>query len=200
VKYLDIFFSEKYNDNINSRKQGDIMALSESKYTIEDIYALSDGQRAELIDGQMYMSAAPSSNHQRISQFLSKTIGNYIDDKGGEVFSAPFGVFLNAKTYIEPDISVICDKDKIIEKGCMGAPDWTIEIVSKGNPAYDYMTKQYLYCQAKVREYWIVDKDKNRIMVYNFENETMAEYTFQDKVKAGIYEDFEIDFSKLNII
>lgn len=172
-------------------------------YTIDDIYALPEGERAELIDGQIYMMAPPRTIHQRLVHFFDWTIGNYISNKNGdcEVFPAPFAVFLNAddKTYVEPDISVICDKDKIDEEGCKGAPDWIIEIVSPSNPEHDYMHKLKLYMSAGVREYWIVDPDKKRIIVYGFGQDRMEIYTFKDTIKVGVYEDFEIDFSKLNI-
>lgn len=172
-------------------------------YTVEDIYALPEGERAELIDGQMYMMAAPGRMHQRLVHLLDKTIGNYIDSKNGncEVYPAPFAVFLNAddKNYVEPDISVICDKNKLDEKGCNGAPDWIIEIVSPGSRQMDYMIKIFKYRSAGVREYWIADHDKNRITVYDFMKDTMEEYTFSEKVRAGIYEDLVIDFSQLNM-
>ena len=173
------------------------------EYTIDDIYALPDGQRAELIDGQMYMMAPPNRRHQRILLSLSRKIADYIDKKGGscEVDIAPFAVFLNAddKNYVEPDISVICDPDKLTDKGCTGAPDWIIEIVSPGSRRTDYYTKLFKYHTVRVKEYWIVDPEKNRILVYNFASEDTGDYTFSDAVKAGIYEDLEIDFSSIDI-
>ena len=105
--------------------------LQERTYTIYDIYALPEGQRAELIDGQMYMMAPPNTRHQSLVSEFTITIGNYIRAKGGscKVFPAPFAVFLNKddRNYVEPDISVICDKEKLDEKGYNGAPDWIIE-------------------------------------------------------------------------
>ena len=177
--------------------------LQNKEYTIDDIYALPDGQRAELIDGQMYMMAPPSRRHQQILLSLGRKIADYIDRKGGscEVDIAPFAVFLNAddKNYVEPDISVICDADKLTDKGCTGAPDWIIEIVSPGSRRMDYYTKLFKYQTAGVREYWIVDPEKNRIIVYLFESDDTQEYTFLDSVKAGIYEDLTIDFRSINI-
>lgn len=173
------------------------------EYTIADIYALSDGQRAELIDGQMYMMTPPSRRHQRITLELSTIINNYIKGNGGscEVDIAPFAVFLNAddKNYVEPDISVICDADKLTDKGCTGVPDWIIEIVSPSSRRMDYYTKLFKYRTAGVREYWIVDPEKNRIMVYSFESQDTAEYTFSETVKSGIYDDLVIDFSSIDI-
>ena len=180
------------------------MPLSKTydEYTIKDIYNLPDGQRAELIDGQIYYMAPPSRRHQRIILSLSRQIADYIDAKNGtcEVDIAPFAVFLNedAKTYVEPDISVICDSDKLTDQGCKGAPDWIIEIVSPGSRKMDYFTKLFKYRTAGVREYWIVDPIKNLILVYNFDISDSEQYTFSDTIKASIYDDLYIDFSKMN--
>ena len=179
------------------------MALPQEKtYTIEDIYNLPEGTRAELIDGQIYYMAPPSGTHQKISMFLSKIIANYIDKKGGncEVYAAPYAVFLNKDdvNYVEPDISVICDLSKLDDKGCHGAPDWIIEIVSPGNLEHDYLTKLNKYWLAGVREYWIVDPRRESITVYFFEGDVWAEhYRFSDAVPANIYDDLTIDFSQL---
>jgi len=170
--------------------------LQEKIYTIDDIYALPDGERAELIDGQIYYMAPPGRIHQKISWKLHQAIGNYIDSNRGtcEVYAAPFAVFLNEndKNYVEPDISVICDRNKLTDRGCNGAPDWIIEIVSTGSRRMDYYIKLFKYRTAGVREYWIVDPEKERVTVYNFEKETTDEYTFNTPVTVGIYEGFSI--------
>lgn len=172
-------------------------------YTIDDIYNLPDGQRAELIDGELYMLATPNRIHQRLVKDFTFLIEEYIRRKNGEceVYPAPFAVFLNANNeiYLEPDISVICDKDKLTDEGCKGTPDWIIEIVSPSSRSLDYNKKLLKYGTAGVREYWIVDPMKQRITVYNFQHDTVEEYSFSDKVKAGIYEDFEIDFAGISI-
>ena len=171
-------------------------------YTIEDIYNLPDGQRAELIDGELYMMATPSRIHQRLVKDFTYLIESYIRRKNGdcEVYPSPFAVFLNANNeiYLEPDISVICDKNKLTDEGCKGAPDWIIEVVSPSSRPMDYNKKLLKYGTAGVREYWIVDPMKQIIMVYNFEHDTFEQYSFSDKVKAGIYEDFEIDFAGIS--
>lgn len=171
-------------------------------YTIEDIYALPEGTRAELIDGQIYYMAPPTRRHQKLLFSLSRAIADYIDRKGGscEVDIAPFAVFLNEddRNYVEPDISVICDPNKLNDKGCTGAPDWIIEIVSPGSRRMDYFTKLFKYRTAGVREYWIVDPLKNFVIVYNFDTSDSEQYTFADTIKAGIYEDLHIDFSKMD--
>ena len=173
----------------------DVASTLES-YTIEDIYALPEGERAELIDGKIYYMAPPSTRHQRLVHFFDREIGNYIQSHEGEceVLPAPFAVFLNKdnKNYVEPDISIICDKDKITDKGCHGAPDWIIEIISPGNKEMDYFKKLFKYQAAGVREYWIVDSTKEIVMVYRFEKETMEEYSFGENIPVGIYDGFSI--------
>ena len=171
-------------------------------YTIEDIYSLPEGTRAELIDGRIYYMAPPNRRHQDLVGTLYRKIADYIDTKGGscKAYIAPFAVFLNEndKNYVEPDISVICDQNKLNDRGCAGAPDWIIEIVSPGSWRMDYFIKLFKYRTAGVREYWIVDPDKNRITVYNFESEDAGEYSFEDAVQAGIYQDLVIDFREIN--
>ncbi|ODM03958.1 Uma2 family endonuclease [Eisenbergiella tayi] len=172
-------------------------------YTVEDIYALPNGTRAELIDGQIYYMAPPSRKHQKILLSLSRVISDYIDKNNGacEVDIAPFSVFLNEndKNYVEPDISIICDQNKLNDKGCVGAPDWIIEIVSPSSKRMDYMIKLFKYRTAGVREYWIVDPDKDRITLYNFEKDDIAEFSFADDIPVSIYPNFSINLSKLNI-
>lgn len=176
---------------------------NEVMYTTDDIYALPEGERAELIDGRIYGMTPPSRTHQRILMELSTMINHYIKANHGacEVYSAPFAVFLNENNmnYVEPDLSVICDKRKLTEKGCKGAPDWIIEIVSPTSRQMDYYRKLFKYRAAGVREYWVIDSDRQIITVYDFEHDNMDEYSFSDKVKVRIYEDFEIDFTEIKI-
>ncbi len=168
----------------------------EDIYTIEDIYALPDGERAELIDGKLYNMAPPKTRHQRLLRDLAFQIEDYIRHNNGEceVFPAPFAVFINKdnKNYVEPDISVICDGNKISERGCEGAPDWIIEIVSPGSRQMDYYRKLFKYRTAGVRLYCVVDPGKELVTVYNFEKDTMEEYPFGEEVLVAIYEGFSI--------
>lgn len=170
--------------------------LREEIYTVDDIYSLPEGERAELIDGQIYFMAPPNTHHQRILNFLNTEINLFIRKNNGEceVFPAPFAVFLNdnERNYVEPDISVICDKNKISDKGCHGAPDWVIEIVSPSTKQMDYYKKLFKYRTAGVREYWVVDPERKLVTVYSFERDTMEEYPFGEEVPAGIYEGFSV--------
>lgn len=173
----------------------------EKTYTIDDIYALPEGTRAELIDGRIYYMAPPSRRHQEIVGELYTSINNYIKSRSDscKAYIAPFAVFLNEddRNYVEPDISVVCDRNKLNDRGCTGAPDWIIEVVSPGSRRIDYYTKLFKYRTSGVREYWLVDPDKNRVFVYSFETEDTAEYSLTDSVRAGIYDGLSINFADI---
>ena len=178
--------------------------IQEKIYTIDDIYSLPDGERAELIDGRIYNMAPPNRTHQDILSFLHPSIGNYITRNNGEckIYPAPFAVFLFAddSKYLEPDISVICNRTKLDDHGCNGAPDWIIEIVSPSSRIMDYYTKLSLYKESGVREYWIIDPMKQTILVYNMEQAAAPViYSFTDTIKANIYDNLEIDFKELEL-
>lgn len=166
-------------------------------YTIDDIYALPEGQRAELIDGQIYDMAPPSPMHQELVMELSATLRDYIKKNGGpcKVYPAPFAVFLNEddRNYVEPDISVICDSSKVDNRGYQGAPDFIIEIVSPSSQRMDYLTKLFKYRTAGVREYWIVNPLQRTVQVYSFEGtEDSTQYSFDDIITVTIYGDLKI--------
>ena len=171
-------------------------------YTIDDIYALPEGQRAELIDGQIYDMAPPSPMHQELVMELSATLRDYIKKNGGscKVYPAPFAVFLNEddRNYVEPDISVICDSSKVDNRGYQGAPDFIIEIVSPSSQRMDYLTKLFKYRTAGVREYWIVNPLQRTVQVYSFEGtEDSTQYSFDDEITVTIYSDLKICVANL---
>ena len=170
--------------------------------TLEQYEALPEDKRVEVFDGVVYDMASPSQIHQTILTELLVIIRNYIKSKGGNcsVFPAPFDVKLSDKplTIVQPDIMVICDKDKLDGKRCNGAPDFIIEIVSPGNPADDYIRKLYYYKNAGVREYWIVDPRRKTITVNYFEKNMLnIQYSFDSIIKVNIYEDLLINFSEI---
>lgn len=173
-----------------------------SKHTIADLYRdTTEAERVELIDGQYYHMPMVNTLHQQLMSEISSQICSYIHDRGlpDQIYYGRFGVFFDDYNMVEPDISVIQNKAKLSDRGCEGAPDWIIEIVSPGSRRMDYMIKLFKYRTAGVREYWIVDYAKDMVMVYNFEQNEMETYTMADKVPVGIYDNLVIDFAEMDI-
>ena len=169
---------------------------------LEQYEALPEDKRVEVFDGVVYDMARPSQIHQAVSMELSNIIFNYIKGKKGscQLFSAPFDVKLSDHplTIVQPDIMVICDKDKLDGKRCNGAPDFIIEIVSPSNLSDDYIRKLYYYKNYGVREYWIVDLRRRIVTVNYFEgNIVSVQYPFDAMIKVNIYDDLLINFSEI---
>jgi Uma2 family endonuclease len=150
----------------------------EDHYTYADMLEWDEGYRAEIIDGILYAADPPETYHQDISMQLSIQIGNFLKEtqgvsgKPGKVFAGPFGVRLFPKedlsdnTVLEPDITVVCDLSKLDKRGCNGAPDMIIEILSPSNTQHDMVYKFNKYLKAGVREYWTVDGDSKTVQVH----------------------------------
>lgn len=172
------------------------------RYTAEDYWNLPDGVRAELIDGYLYDMAPPNFAHQKLVMQLARIIGNYVAANQGEceVIPAPFAVNLDAsdENWVEPDISVICDRGKLSDRGCKGAPDFIIEVVSPTSRTRDYQTKMVMYANAGVREYWIVDPIKKATTVYYFQEDVAPiVFPFGQDISVGIYGDLHINIEAL---
>lgn len=185
-----------------ARNEGGTMPLpKDDLYSAQDYWSLPEGVRAELIDGELWDLASPSRVHQRIVFSLARGLANHIDSHGGtcEVYPAPFAVnlFADDTTFVEPDVSVICDQNKLSDRGCEGAPDFVAEVVSPSNPCMDYVSKLNLYQEAGVREYWICDPRERRVLAYVFGSESvMQTYAFSTPVPSAVFPGFEFDFSK----
>ena len=178
------------------------MSLSKPQCTAQDYWSLPEGVRAELIDGELWDLASPSRAHQEIVSALTTRLSNHIESHGGpcKVYPAPFAVnlFADDTTFVEPDVSVVCDHDKLSDRGCEGAPDLVVEVVSPSNPGMDYVSKLNLYQEAGVREYWICDPQQRRTLVYSFGTESlMSVYDFSQPVSSTVFEDFVVDFSQI---
>lgn len=178
------------------------MPLLKNHYTSEDYWNLPEGERAELIDGNFYDMAPPSRIHQEISGQIYKIITNYIDAHRGscKVYAAPFAVNLDAddKDWVEPDVSVICDLNKLTDRGCSGAPDLIFEIVSPSSRKMDYSIKNMIYSQAGVREYWIIDPAKGKVVVYYYDRDSdPCLYSFNSDIPVGIYPGLMIKINDL---
>ncbi len=184
----------------------------EKHYSYADLLSWGEDVRAEIIYGDLYMMSAPSSVHQTVSMEFSRQIANFLSDKPCRVFAAPFDVRLfereddtsnRVDTVVQPDISVICDKNKLDEKGCKGAPDFIIEILSPSNERRDIFIKLNLYNRAKVREYWIADP-KNALVTVYLPDETgrlvVSEvYNYKNNAPVTVLPGCEIDLSKVFI-
>lgn len=165
----------------------------------------ADNERWELIYGIAYdMSPAPSRKHQELSGILFDEFFNYLKDKECSIYAAPFDVRLfkssqdddSIDTVVQPDISVFCDQNKLDDRGAVGAPDLVIEILSPYTAAKDLREKFFLYESVEVREYWIVDPANETLTVHILDNKGKyprgTVYAGEDKVKVGIFEDFEM--------
>lgn len=170
----------------------------EERYTLADALNWDESERIELIYGVPYLMSPPVRVHQEILTALVLQIGTYLKGKKCRLYPAPFGVRLfeqdgdspnHVDTMVEPDISVVCDSDKLDEIGCKGAPDLIIEILSPSTQRHDRVTKFNLYQEAGVREYWIVDPMSRTVQVYVLENglfRVVESYSAEDEAEVRV--------------
>lgn len=151
-------------------------------YTYADYLTWHIEQALEVIKGRIFPMAGPSRTHQRISLYLSAMFYNQFKNHPCEAYAAPFDVRLYDRkksikadkdiyTVVQPDLCVVCDLEKLDERGCLGAPDLVVEILSPGNSSREMRTKKDLYAEAGVREYWIVDPVHETVTRYNVATE-----------------------------
>lgn len=170
---------------------------------LEDYMALPEGSRIELIDGRFYNMAAATFVHQRIALMICNEFENFVNENGGQCIPsiAPTDVQLDCddKTVVQPDVLIVCDRNKISKERVVGAPNLVVEVLSPSNWYMDLFIKLKKYKKAGVREYWIVFPNEKRTIVYKFdESDEPTEYTFEDKVPVGIWQDrCEVDFKKI---
>ena len=169
--------------------------------TLSDYLALPEGTRIEMIDGEFYDMAAPTTIHQRIASIIFNSIYNYIDSNKGKCipFIAPTDVQIDNddKTMVQPDVLVVCDKSKITKERVVGAPDFIVEVLSPSNFFMDMVVKLGKYKQAGVREYWIVIPEQESVLTYDFSKpDSWMRFSFDDKVPVNIWDGkCKIDFS-----
>ena len=190
----------------------DPLRKSDRPYTYRDYKSWPYDERWELIDGVAWnMSPAPNRLHQKISMQILIQIASFLEDKECEVYHAPFDVFLpdapdqaedDVATVVQPDISVICDREKLTDKGCTGAPDWLIEILSPYTAKKDIEIKFHLYERHGVREYWLVDPGNRYIHVYTLnEGRKYADepriYLPEDTVESAVLRGLAIDLNRI---
>ena len=176
----------------------------QGEYTLEDYLAFPDERRVELIDGVIYDMSAPTGYHQLIAGRLYTLLFNWISEKGGSCmpFVAPVDVQLDCddRTIVQPDVLILCDKSKYTPARIVGAPDFVAEVLSKSSKPKDIFIKLNKYRTAGVREYWIIDPEKKKVMLWEFEDEDdYAVYSFRDRIPVGIYGgELVIDFAVID--
>jgi Uma2 family endonuclease len=178
-------------------------------YTYADYLKWTFDEAVELIKGKIFrMSPAPSRYHQRVSNNLFLCIGVFLRKKKCQVYTAPFDVRMKRKgakddetfDVVQPDICVICDPSKLDAKGCNGAPDWVVEILSPGNSNKEKRFKFELYQEAGVKEYWIVEPEYKSLEVYVLQGDKfvgLAPYIDEDVVSPTIFPDLKIDLKEV---
>ena len=189
---------------VKDAEEWDYRLFYDGIYTADDLDRLrGDSVWGELIDGVMFNMTSPSSPHQMVQASLHYLLKDYVKKNGGSCIplTSPLDVYIekNDRTVLQPDILVLCDKDLIQEKGIWGAPDFVIEILSPSTRERDLVYKLPKYRGFGVREYWIVDLEKERVIVYDFTQKDIINiYTFEDKIPVGIWDgDLEIDFKTI---
>lgn len=172
------------------------------RYTIDDYYKLSGGIRAELINGRFYNMGSPSKVHQEIIGELYMQARKYINENKGKCqpILSPRDVqlFKNDSTIVIPDFMILCDASKDKSVRIIGAPDFVVEVISPATSRRDRGWKYNMYSKAGVREYWIVDSDKKKVIVYLFNggDEDIAVYSLTDPIPVSIYDGkLKIDLS-----
>ncbi len=187
------------------------MALpaEKARYTFADVLTWDENERAEIIDGEAVMMAPPSRIHQEILTEITRQLANFLEGKRCKVYPAPFAVRLFEKdgdspddvdTMVEPDISIVCDRDKLDKHGCKGAPDMVVEILSPSTQRHDRLVKLDLYQRAGVREYWIVNPEDQTVQVFTLSNGLLLPHEVYDRgsvAKVNVLDGCFIELSKV---
>ena len=190
----------------------EVLLDNNKRYTYADYLTWADDKRRELIDGFAHLMAGPMRIHARVSTKFGTWVGTFIDKKKGkcQVYHAPFDVRLplngsndNDRIYdvVQPDICVVCDLNKLDDRGCIGAPDLIVEVLSPSSLKYDWNYKFNLYEKAGVKEYWIVDPKAKMVSVFLLQSDGKYDdgtvYECFQKAPVFIFEGLEIDLNEL---
>ncbi|WP_051688488.1 Uma2 family endonuclease [Butyrivibrio sp. AE2032] len=170
------------------------LALSHmGNVTVQMLDEIGEDRRIELIDGHLIINEYPKMRHQMVVQNLGRIIDDFIRSNSGDckVFSVGVNVYLDEDDYtlVVPDIVVLCDDSRLNDNGIVGPPDWGIEVTSPSTRIRDYGKKMHKYMDAGVREYWIIDLEKEKVTTY-IEGEPMMVYiySFEDEIPVYIYD------------
>ena len=182
-------------------------------YEMDDCQTLDEsGERYEIINGKVYMLAAPNREHQRVSGELFAILHRHTQKSKCAIYAAPFDVRLpmagedasedapKPRNVVQPDISVICDQSKLTKAGCTGAPDLIIEIMSPSSASFDYLLKKNLYEKAGVKEYWIADPEIKRVYIFRHNGSSYDDVItllFDDTLHTPLFPELSINVGEL---
>lgn len=181
----------------------------EERYTYADLLRWDEGERWELIDGVPYMLASPSLPHQMIVGAIYRQVSAYLDGKTCLPILSPFDVRLfetqdstdnDVDTVVVPDMTIVCDRSKLDNRGCKGAPDMVVEVLSPSTQRQDRLVKLNLYQKAGVREYWIVDPDSKTVQVFLLKDgllQITEVYSAEDRAKVNVLDDCVVDLKQV---
>jgi Uma2 family endonuclease len=182
-------------------------SITEGHHTYADYktWEFGEGERYELIAGAAYAMSSPNDRHQAISMELSRQLANFLRGKPCKVRAAPYDVRLFYRedegddTVVQPDIAVICDKDKLGPEGCRGAPDLVVEILSPHNSSEEYVRKFNLYLRAGVREYWILAPESKTLQIFTLQDGKYVggAYTAAEEAASLILAGFSIKLTEV---
>lgn len=194
------------NDRFDAVEEPDQSA----SYTYADYLKWKFEERLELFRGRIYKLAAPGTKHQQIAGNFFYQVKNALAKKNCNVFIAPFDVRLPVKnrkkdneitTVVQPDISVVCDESKIDARGCCGAPDLVIEILSPGNSNKEIKLKYSLYEESGVKEYWVVYPEEESVAVFILNDRGVYDgarlYASLDGIRSSAVPGLQIDLLEI---
>ena len=199
---LEEVFRPKYESMVRETSAYNVSS-AQDEFTVEDYLKLPEEERMEIIDGVIYDMAAPTDIHQVIRDEVFARFREHIRKKKGKCITvtSPIDVQLDCdnRTMVQPDIIIVCDRNKFKKGRIFGAPDLVVEVLSDSTRRKDIFIKGHKYQNAGVREYWLVDPKKKRVHVYKFgEDEFPTMYTFEHKVPVGIWNnECEVDFAEI---
>lgn len=202
-----VLYEQEYSTSNNMVREAlpayNVPQKRQGEYTVEDYKNWPEDERVELIDGEIIKMDSPSTIHQTVSMFMSAQFYNYVQKKKGKclVWAGPIDVQLDEddKTMVVPDMIVLCDRGRRRFGEIWGAPDFVLEILSPSNRSHDLVRKKKKYIAAGVREYWIIDVEKDRLLTYTKGNDYLVSiYPLEGEVGVEIYNgDLKIDLGAL---
>ena len=178
-------------------------------YSYANYYAWKIKERVEIIKGKIFLMSAPNLFHQQVSSMLQGNIWNFLKGKKCQIFSAPFDVRLPKDSkadedifdIVQPDLCVVCDPKKLDRRGCIGAPDLIVEILSSSSSRRDLKDKYDLYQSHKVGEYWVIHPEEHTVLIYTLDKKGKYQpsrlLTKGDTARSNILKGLEVDLEEV---